>query len=286
MTNGVMPNSDFSSNHSATTLNGVDPTAQETADEESFNEGSSVYDYTDIAEIDNICDSLSSQLSSKAESFNLLGRIRSHNRPSFQLYNALPQPNQLVSPNRPSHYDILKIPKSSIRAELARRAVICYLQVISTSWATSELQDNEGIFFHQDISSTRPFELGIYLSHTFLAGESNSSRSNSSRSNNLPHLTNPTLYKLSLLLIELCLQRKMDDPRNPEKSFKKAHSLVKKNTTCKIQYKFGRPYKAAVRFCLHSATAPKCGEDLPQKFRREVYEKIAETCRHLKTQEQ
>ena len=234
---------------------------------------------SDYSEINNICDSLSSQLPRTADPFNLVGWIRGHSRDSFELYHTDTIPNHPVaSERRPGSYRFKGL-RDTQRVELARRAALCFLQVISTSWAMSEPQNNEGIFLDPGLSSTQPREMGIYVSHIFMANGPASQTQNSSISNSLPHLTYPALYKFSLLLIELCLVKSIDDPRNPEKSFRKVYSLMKKKRpNCKIQSKFGKQYKAAIKFCFDQSIEKNHPQDLPKIFEEKVYDSICESC--------
>lgn len=234
---------------------------------------------SNCTEIDNICDSLSGTFSGNTDSFNLMGWIGGQSRDSFQLYNTGSRPNHSITSEHPSDDSKFKGLKATQRVELARVAALCFLNVISTPWAMSEPQDNEGIFLDPCLSATQPREMGIYVSHIFKANATTPQPQNNSRSNSLSQLTSPALYKLSLLLMELCLEETIDYPTNPVRSFKKAKYYLKKEFTCRILYKFGKPYKDAIQFCFDQSITNSCAQDLPKIFERNVYDSICEACR-------
>jgi len=134
------------------------------------------------------------------------------------------------------------------------------------------LDDNEDIFLHLPQGTMNLGLMEFYINRTFYCDRDLTDSEEESPSDRHPPYVNPTMWKLTLLLIELCLNKAIGQLRLPGTEFVKAHSLMKMRH---IEEKFGIPYKEAVQFCLFASTGFNFSKS-ENEFKEKVIDKIDE----------
>jgi hypothetical protein len=235
-------------------------------------------------EIDNLCKFLSQELPLDPEEPNPIGTI-STNQSAFRLYIAGVKPEQTFwnfqSALKPR--GSVQIPKftgldKSQRLKLARDFALWFFHLESTSWEEPDvwrLDDNDDIFLHLPQGTMNLGLMEFYITKRFYGDRDLTDLEEESSSDRHPPYVNPTMWKLTLLLIELCFNRAIGQLRLPGTGFVKAHSLMKMRH---IEEKFGIPYKEAVQFCLFESTCFNSSRS-QNEFKTKVIDKIDEARR-------
>jgi hypothetical protein len=238
-------------------------------------------------EIDNLCKLLSQELPLNPEERNPIGTI-STNQSAFRLYIAGDKPEgrnqpflQFQSALKPR--ESAQIPgftglDKPQRLKLARDFAVNFFHLESTSWEEPDvwrLDDNKDIFLHLPQGTMNLGLMEFYISRTFYWDRDLTDLEEESLSDRHPPYVNPTMWKLTLLLIELCLNKAIGQLSVPGTEFVKAHSLMKMRH---IEKKFGIHYKEAVQFCLFASTGYNYSKS-QNEFKAKVIDKIDEARR-------
>jgi len=166
----------------------------------------------------------------------------------------------------------------SQRLKLARDFAVNFFHLQSTSWEELDvwrLDDNEDIFLHLPQGTMNLGLMEFYISRTFHWDRDLTDLEEESPSDRHPLYVNPTMWKLTLLLIELCLNKAIGQLKPTGNTFVKAHSLMRMNH---IELKFGLRYKEAVQFCLNASTGYNFSMS-QNEFKAKVIDKIDESLR-------
>jgi hypothetical protein len=158
------------------------------------------------------------------------------------------------------------------RLKLARDFAVGFIHLESTSWEEPDVWrmcDNEDIFLHFPQGASY---MEFYITRRFGWDRDSTDLLDDSPSDRHSLFVNATMWKLTLLLIELCLNKTIRQLRLSGSEFEKAHSLM---NTRHIEEKFGMPYKEAVQFCLYASTGSKINES-HKEFKTKVVDKIDE----------
>jgi len=159
------------------------------------------------------------------------------------------------------------------RLKLAQDFAVGLFHLESTSWEEPDvwrLCDNEDILLHFPQGTMDPSVMEFYISRRFDWDRDLADLLDGSPSDYPSHILNPTMWKLTLLLIELCLNKTMGQWRLPGNEFEKARRLMKSR---RIEEKFGKAYKEAVNFCLFASTNSNVNVS-HEEFKTMVIDKI------------
>jgi hypothetical protein len=228
--------------------------------------------------IKNICETLS-HYSKEEHNRSCIGVISTENRSVSHLYleanfgfddeslNFI----QLPQTFKGGESSVSKVASRSLsklrRLEIARTVATRLFQLNSTPWDDWRLRENKDILYRTAEQTTdHNTEFEIYISQVLGSNEESSDVQEDLASGGLPHFANNTMWKLSLLLIELCLNKPIQAIQGSTNSFVKVYDLMNRS---KINLKFGKQYNQALWFCLKSATHYRRTE-LQQGFLTEV----------------
>ena len=188
------------------------------------------------------------------------------------------------------------------RLKVACTLTTAILQLNSTPWLDERWIRRDVLYLKTVEGTTSSAVPEAYVSRIFASPEelsasslaSSSIAADSTINGQLSWIRNHTLYNLSLVLIELCFNRSMEDLAeifendaggkkvssyrngNDEMQFFTAHRIVNSGD---ITVECGKHYQGAVKFCLSSMSDPNFMEDeVQQKFLTDVILPLEETC--------
>jgi hypothetical protein len=241
---------------------------------------------SDFSEINDLCYELSQDPALDSKDRNLVGTILA-DQLMFRLY-ATGAGSEGQCPTFLKFQDALKprghtqtssfkgLSKAQ-RLKLARDLALGFIHLESTPWEEPDVWnmcDNKDIILYFPEGTMHPGYMEFYISRRFSSDRDLADLLENSPSDRHPYFVNASMWKLTLLLIELCLNRTIERVQLPGSEFLKAHSLMK---TRHIEEKFGTPYKEAVKFCLTASTCLKSPGDLHRDFKANVIDKIDQT---------
>jgi len=235
-----------------------------------------------FSEINDLCDTLSQELPLDPAERNPVGTIPT-DQSTFSLYIAGVKPEgrretfrkfqNALKPRNSAQASRFRGLSKAQRLQLARDFALRLFDLESTAWEEPEvwrLSDNKDIFVHFPQGPLNPDAMEFYITRRFDWDRDLTDLLDDSPSDWYWRVLNPTMWKLALLLIELCLNKTMKQLIPPGNEFQEAHRLM---NTRDIHEKFGPAYKKAVRFCLFAATGRNINVS-PEEFKTNVIDKI------------
>jgi hypothetical protein len=148
------------------------------------------------------------------------------------------------------------------RLEIARECALGLYDFQDTPWGDRcRLQDNTDIVFVRDEHlQNNVTRFKMYISQIITSDHQIASTEANTEIQDLQTIVNRPMWKLALLLIELCFRKQMQHIRAPGILYSKAECLMK---TKDIDLKLGPNFKKAIKYCLKRAVSP---DEEPERY--------------------